>query len=150
MSKNSVKVSADADGNAIVTGENPEYGYIRVEQERAVFNDTTGFMTQKVLSALVRGTIDDLKSLGWKAGQMLPGVVKIREQLKPFNSKDPNRTLKIAGDSLVVCKSGSDPIHRDTFYDPNPNATDVLMPHTNGDEIRAAKVAEEVQDDTDL
>ena len=58
-----VKVTADAAGNVIVQSvNNPEFGYIRVEQEKVLFSDS-GFMERKVISALVHGQLKDLSFL---------------------------------------------------------------------------------------
>jgi len=141
-----VKVVRDESGIVIVPSENNEkYGYIRVTQERTLI-DETGWVRVKELSALVKGTIEDLKRLGWLEGQSLPGTIVIKEQLLPFNSKNPEKDLKIAGDTGIVCRKGDDPIYRNTFYSPSGKGEE-LIAHTNKDEIVAAKVEEEEIDE---
>ncbi len=136
MSK--VKVTANSEGNVIIPSENnPEYGYVRVQQERPMFNDR-GFMTNVKLSALIPGKITDLKTLGWVDGQELPGKIVVKEQLAPFNKKDPTRDLKKAGETGITIMQNGQPIYRNTFYKPDPNAVDVLEEHTNREEIKAA------------
>lgn len=133
-----VKVTATEAGNVITVSENnPDFGYCRVEQTRMVFDDN-GFVRQTHLSALVPGAIPVLKTLGWVAGQELPGKIVIKESTTPFNKRNPERDLKIAGKTGVVCVENGKPIYRNTFYNPNPDAQDVLVEHTNGEEIKAA------------
>ena len=137
-----VKVTANPEGEVIITSEGSEYGYIRVVQQRAMIDESNGWLKVKDFSALIHGLVSDLNNLGWKEGQILPGKIVIREQLTPFNRKNPDKDFKIAGDTGIVCKQGDQPIYRNTFYSPNPLAGDVPVPHTNGDEIKAAYAAE--------
>ena len=139
MSKSNVRVTANEAGEVIIVSEgNPQYGYCRVEQERVIIDDQTGFLKVKNLSALVAGTVEDLKRVNWKAGQVLTGKIVVREQFEPFNPKNPDASLKIAGDSGVVCSRNSQDIHRQTRYSSNPEAADVLIQHDNGESIKAA------------
>lgn len=141
-----VKVTADAAGNVVVPSKNnPEWGHIRVEQLRIVVDDR-GFARRKRVSALIPGLIEDLKSFGWKAGQEVEGTIIFKEQLDPFNPKDPERDYKIAGKTGVVCCIDGQPIYRKTFYSKDKSAKDVHIldeagnpvSHNNGDAIRAA------------
>lgn len=150
--QSAVRVTA-IDGNVVIPSRsNPKWGYIRVEQARIVIDDR-GFGQIKPVSALIQGLIKDLKKFGWREGQELKGVIIFKEQLTPFNKKEPHRDYKVAGKSGIVCCIDGSPIYRKTFYKPNPNAQDVYilddngnpMGHTNGDEIRLAyeQMAEE-------
>ena len=139
-----VRISPDEQGNAIrVSKNNPEYGHIRLTQEKTSFG-TNGWVNRKVLSTLVHGTVEDLQSLGYEGDQQLPGILYVQEQLTPFNDNDPDRDLKIAGDTGIVCKgvdtnTGEElPIYRKVFYDPSGQSTDNVIRHINGDEIREA------------
>ena len=141
-----VKVTADAVGNVVIPSKNnAEWGHIRVEQERIVI-DERGFARKKRVSALIPGLIHDLKSFGWKAGQELKGTIIFKEQLTPFNPRDPERDYKIAGRTGIVCCIYGEPVYRKTFYSTNPEAQDVQImdennnpvSHTNGEEIRIA------------
>ncbi len=132
-------VVTGSNGQVIVkSSNNPLYGYIRVEQEREIFDEETGFLRRTVLSALVPGLVKDLERLGWIEGQLIPGRIRIQEQMLPFNRKDASANLKIAGDTNVVCEADGKSIYRNTFYTPNPEGTDTLIPHTNGEQIRQA------------
>lgn len=141
-----VKVTADAAGNVVVPSKNnPEWGHIRVEQERMVIDDR-GFARKKRLSALIPGLVTDLTDFGWKKGHEVTGVVYFKEQLEPFNPKDPDRDLKKAGKTDVVCCIGGAPIYRKTFYSPNPDTQDIhildeagnILTHDNVEAIRNA------------
>jgi hypothetical protein len=143
--KSKVIVTADAAGNVIAPSpNNPEWGTILVTQKRIII-DERGFARPKNASALIAGTIKDLKQFGWKAGQELEGTIFYKEQLEPFNKKEPNRDMKIAGKTGIPCTINGQPMYRKGFYSHNPNQSDVyiideygcVMTHDNGDEIRA-------------
>ena len=136
MSK--VRVTADAAGNVIIPSQkNPEWGYIRVQQTRMVIDDR-GFARKKEVSALIPGTIADLKGFGWTKGAEVEGKIIVKEQLTPFNTEDPERDYKVAGETAVVCCVDGEPIYRKAFYTLNQNAHDVTIEHTNGEDIKAA------------
>lgn len=141
-----VKVTADAIGNVVIPSKNnADWGHIRVQQERIVI-DERGFARKKTVSALIPGLINDLKSFGWKTGDDLKGSIIFKEQLTPFNPRDPERDYKIAGRTGIVCCIYGEPVYRKTFYNSNPDAKDVQImdennnpvTHTNGEEIRIA------------
>ena len=139
-----VRIAPDEQNNAIrVSTSNPEFGYIRLVQEKVSFN-TQGWVNKKVLSTLVHGTVEDLQSLGYKANQELMGSIIVREQTEPFSSNNPERDLKVAGETGIVCKAinyetGEEAsIYRKSFYDPSGQQQDSLIAHTNSDEIREA------------
>jgi len=134
-----VKVTADETTGAVVSvsKNNPEWAHIRVEQSRIVIDDS-GFARKRVISALVHGKTEDLKSFGWKADQELPGKIVFKESLEPFNVGQPERDYKIAGKTNIVCCQDGQPIYRKTFYTLNSSAEDVSVSHTNGEDIRAA------------
>jgi hypothetical protein len=144
-----VKVTADAAGNVVTPSKtNPEWGHIRVEQAKIVI-DERGFARKKVISALIPGTIKDLKSFGWKANQEIEGTVIFKEQLTPFNPKEAERDYKVAGKTDVVCCIDGQPIYRKTFFKTESNAKDICImdeqgnpvTHDNGEAIRAAYLA---------
>lgn len=137
-----VKVAGDEAGNVIVISKNnPEYGTIRVVQDRIVF-DESGFARKKSLSALIAGKVSDLRSFGWKSNQELPGKIVVRESLTPFNPKDPDRDFKVAGKSNIVCCLDGEPIYRKTLFTMNENTQDEIIAHNNTDAIRAAFLEE--------
>jgi len=141
-----VKVTADAAGNpVIVSGNNPEWGHIKVEMDRIVIDDR-GFARLKRVTALIPGKVNDLKAFGWKANQEVEGTIFFKEQLTPFNPKEPKRDYKIAGKTGIVCCLDGQPIYRKTFYNRDATTKDVhivdeqgnVVSHNNGDDIRAA------------
>jgi hypothetical protein len=71
-------------------------------------------------------------------GQELPGKILIKESLEPFSSKNPERDLKVAGDTGIVCRLEGNPIYRRTYYSVSSNAEDTFIQHDNVEELRAA------------
>jgi len=133
--KSKVKVTADKAGNVIsVSKNNPEWGHIRVEQSRMVI-DERGFARTTRISALIPGEVAALASFGFTAGQELPGTIYVKEQTSPFDTKTPERDLKIAGATGVICKIGEEYIYRKNFYSENPDKADETIEHTNPQEI---------------
>ena len=131
-----VVVTADKNGNVINVSENsPEYGYVRVEQNVTSVNDQ-GWLRLTKRTALIKGLMKDLLEVGFRAGQEMPGRIVIQETLTAFNPENPDRDLKIAGDTGVVCRIEDQPIYRQSYYTANPNAEDQILMHTNSDEIR--------------
>jgi hypothetical protein len=137
-----VVVTADKNGNVIgVSENNPEYGYVRVEQTGSFINDQ-GWLRISRRSALIKGLVKDLVETGFTEGQELEGKVVVVESLTPFNSENPDRDLKIAGETGVVCRIDDQPIYRQTFYTTNANNQDQLIMHTNTEEIREVQAAQ--------
>lgn len=140
MSK--VKVFADEFGSVVfISPNNPEYGYIRVEQDCPVFN-SKGWFDFKKRCAIIPGRTQDLKraveSNFFVAGKELPGKIVVREQLEPLMESNPDFGLKRAGNDGVVLLFEDQMIYRRTFYTENMNEMDVLIQHTNIDEIKTA------------
>jgi hypothetical protein len=133
-----VKVTADPAGNVIViSSNNPEWGYIRVEQTRMVIDDR-GFARKRMVSALITGKVEDLKGFGWSANQEIDGKIVVKERTLPFNTSEPERDYKIAGDTGIVCCYYGEPIYRKAFFTTNLMAHDETIEHTNGEDIKAA------------
>lgn len=137
-----VKVVADKKGNIIGQSQNnPEYGYIRVEQQTVQINHE-GWLKSVKRSALIKGKMEDLLAAGYRDGTELPGKIVVVESLTPFNPENPDKHLKIAGSAGVVCRVDDQPIYRESFYTSNPEAYDELIPHNNGDEIKDVMFAQ--------
>jgi hypothetical protein len=136
--KSSIQIKLDANGNAIRQSSNPEYGYIILSQERITIK-TNGWVDKKTFTTLIRGKIEDLQNSGLTHMKDLPGNIIVIEQTEPFDSFDPNKALKVAGDTgIILCTEDGEPIYRKTIYDGSGLMTDILIPHANGDEIKAA------------
>ena len=135
--ENSVYVVGDENGGVInVSANNPEYGWVVLRQNKMSINN--GWLQNKSVSTIVMGTVTNLEAMNYVAGEVLDGKIIVEERTTPFSSED--RDLKIAGDTGIVCSVGGKPIYRKTFYTTNMNLTDTLIPHDNGDAIRAANV----------
>ena len=140
MSK--VTVTADKNHNLISVSENnPEYGYIRVEQVVTQINND-GWLRNVKRSALIKGKVEDLVASGYKEGTQLPGKIVVVESLTPFNPINPDKNLKIAGASGIICRINDQPIYRDTVYTSNVEAYDELISHDNSEEIKEVMVAQ--------
>ena len=131
-----VKVAADETGSVVVPSQNnPEYGYIRVQQDRVVFDDN-GFMSRRPINAIINGLLSDLKSLNWTKDMTLPGNILIKESLTPLNKKRPELDYKVAGTTGIVCSVNGQPIYRKTIYTTASNVQDVIVKHDNTEAIR--------------
>lgn len=138
-----VKVVANATTGAVVnvSENNPEYGYVRLEQTKAVIDDN-GFLKNRTISTLLQGEVLALQGMGFFAGQELDGRICIQESLEPFNSKNPERDLKVAGATGIVCTKGGSAIYRKTVYDPTGSKAETFVQHDNVEELRAAYEAQ--------
>lgn len=152
MNNSKVKVVADATTGAVIntSPNNPDYGYVMLEQVRLV-TDEKQFLRKKRVTALVQGEITLLNEAGFYAGQELPGVIAVKEKLVPFNTKYPDKDLKVAGSTGIVCRfTGTvddieytnTPIYRKHIYFANPNELDDTVKHTNVEEIKMAYAIE--------
>ena len=140
MSK--VKVFADEFGSVVfISPNNPEYGYIRVEQDCPVFSGK-GWFDFKKRCAIIPGKAADLKRAVeagfFKAGKELPGKIVAKEQLEPLMASNTDFGLKRAGTDGPVLLFEDQMIYRRTFYTENLTETDVLIQHTNIEEVRTA------------
>lgn len=138
-----VTVLAEETTGAVVnvSVNNPTYGYIRVQQVRTMIDDN-GFLRRKPVSALIAGTVTELTESGFYAGQQLDGKIVVEEALSPFNEKTPERDLKIAGETGIVCTIGGLPIYRRTKFSFANNAEDMLIKHDNIEQLKAAYSAQ--------
>lgn len=132
---NKVTVTADKNGNVISVSENnPEYGWVIVKQ--TVSQLENGWLKKSTRTSRINGKVDDLLEMGFKDGTELPGKIVVLESFQPFNQEEPDRDLKIAGDTGVICRVDDQPIYRKSVYTSNLNAFDELITHNNNDEIR--------------
>ena len=141
-----VRITADDNGNIIgISENNPEYGYVRVEQTVTQINDE-GWLKNVRRSALIKGKVQDLLDVNYQKDQELPGRIVVRESFIPFNPANPDRDLKIAGDTGIICRVDDMPIYRQTFYTGNENMHDELIMHTNREEIKEVMSAQKAMD----
>jgi hypothetical protein len=134
--ENKVTIVADRNGNIICPSlNNPDYGYIRVEQFATQINDQ-GWLKNVKRYALIKGKMKDLIECGYKENQQIHGKIVVRESLTPFNSESPDKDLKIAGNTGVICRLDDEPIYRQTFFTTNLNSNDEFIIHNNSEEIK--------------
>lgn len=137
-----VFVVADETGAVInVSEKNPEFGFVRVQQTRTMIDDN-GFVRRKPITALMPGLIEDLQAMNLYGGQEIDGKIIIEESLSPFNKKHPERDLKVAGETGIVCKLGGLPIYRRVKLSFNESAVDTTIDHDNVAELKAAYAAQ--------
>lgn len=141
------KVTVTPDDNGMVIRQsknNPEYGFIVLKQSRTVIQSNpanpknVGWLKTTNLSTLLKGKMDELKSLGFTKDSVLPGKIVVKESTTPFSEENPDQHLKIAGSTGVICCIDGEPIYRITYYSQDPNEEDVFINHDNGDAIRDA------------
>ena len=136
--QNKVNIVADDMGNIIrQSSNNAEFGHIRLEQQTVTFGNT-GWVKSSNRTTLLHGKMDDLQSLNLNESTPLNGKIIVKESVTPFSNNDPDRDLKIAGETGIVCSVDDQPIYRKTFFVADITAQDVLIAHTNGDAIREA------------
>lgn len=137
--KKPVIVLANEAGQVInLSKNNPEFGYIRVSQTRIVTEN--GWAEVKKLSALISGKVETLKAFEYKAGQELPGQIRIVEQMVPFDKKNPDKDIKMTDtETGIICSVNGEPIYRKHFYEESTSKEDVLIQHDNGEEIKQRK-----------
>jgi hypothetical protein len=137
-----VMVVSDDQGNVIgVSKNNPEYGYVRLKQVVTQISET-GWIKPVVRHCIIKGKVNDLVTCNFTANQSLPGKIVVKESLTSFNSENPDKDLKIAGLTGVICRVDDQPIYRQTFYTQNENAFDEFIMHTNTEEIREVQNAQ--------
>ena len=144
-----VVVVPDATTSAVihVSANNPDYGYVKLQQVRTLVDDN-GFLRRQNMSALIQAPVGILQEMGYYAGQILEGKIIIKESLTPFNKKSPERDLKIAGKTGILCKVGDEPIYRKTVYNTSSNAADITIQHDNVEELREAYAIQRVSTTT--
>ena len=136
--QNKVNIVADDMGNIIrQSSNNAEFGHIRLEQQTVSFGNT-GWVKSSNRTTLLHGKMDDLQSLNLNESTPLNGKIIVKESVTPFSNNDPDRDLKIAGETGIICSVDDQPIYRKTFFVADITAQDVLIAHTNGDAIREA------------
>jgi hypothetical protein len=140
MSK--VKVATDEFGSVLfISPNNPEYGYIRVEQDSPVFS-SKGWFDFKKRCAIIPGKTEDLKraieNKFFSANKELPGKIVIKEQLEPIMANNLDFGVKRAGADGPILVFEDQIIYRRAFYTENMNESDVLIQHTNIDEVKTA------------
>jgi len=141
-----VKVRADKNGNVIAVSENnPEYGWIIVEQLATQMENN--WLKKTLRTARIMGKVEDFIDAGLnKAGAQVSGKIVVVESLTPFNPENPDLDMKVAGSTGVICRVDDQPIYRKSMYTANLNACDEFIAHTNTEEIREVMLAQRAMD----
>ena len=136
--KNEVVVTANELGSIVIPSiNNPEYGYIRVEQSTVEI--INGWLTPKTRSAIISGKTEHLQAMNFKKGSTLPGRIQIVESIDTPSVPNPEKFLKLSGTNGIPCKINGDAIFRVASYDPTNKSEDIFIQHDNKEEIKAAQ-----------
>lgn len=130
-------------GNVFTQNPNkPDWGYLRVEQ--TVVDMSAAVLAPKTISALKpisKESYNKTKNF-FSEGMELSGKI-IRKETIDFPSEEVARAsgyrIKKAGSSedAPVCKVGNKPVYQTTEYTESIEETDLLVQHTNTEEIKA-------------
>ncbi len=132
-----VTVKAGKNGAVVTVSQNPDTGYIFLEQRVSYQNPKTGFLGEKKRTAFLFGTVSMLLNLKWKIGQEVDGKIVLTESFEQTKGMSP----KMAGDTGVCCKQNGQMIYHKTWYSFDPSEPDVTIRHDNNAEIAHAAKA---------
>jgi hypothetical protein len=136
---NSVKITTcKKDSNEILglSTNNPEYGYIRVEENGGLSFGNGGWLNSSSKTALIKGKTADLKTFiqknNVKVGFELQGQIVIMEQTTPFYAGQQPKVNTSTGEVLYVTVNGvKTPIYRQTEFTQDMTRQDVMLQHEN-------------------
>ena len=138
MNTKVIVLADEATKTVINVSENPEWGYVRLQQVRFLVDEKSGFLNAKTITALLPSQITSLQQANFYEGQEITGKIVVEESLTPWNKNNPDRDLKVAGKTGIVCRLDGAPIYRRTRFSFNEDAKDTFIQHTNVDELRSA------------
>lgn len=81
-----------------------------------------------------------LTAMSLGAGSVMPGKLIVEESTVPFSITNPNRDIKMAGNTGIECTFEGKPVYRRVKHTVNVAAVDTLVAHDNREEIRNAQV----------
>lgn len=90
---------------------NPSYGTIRLDAMTTSMEG--GFLNKRRKSAFIRGKMEDLESLGLKAGQVLPGIIQRQESYQPFYEGQKPKMNPESGE--VILQDGREIFFQDIY-----------------------------------
>jgi hypothetical protein len=136
---NSVKITTcKKDSNEIlgISTNNPEYGYIRVEENGGLSFGNGGWLNSSSKTALIKGKTADLKTFiqknNVKVGFEVPGQIVIMEQHTPFYAGQQPKVNPSTGEVLYVTVNGvKTPIYRQTEFTQDMTRQDIMLQHEN-------------------
>jgi len=134
-----------------ISTNNPDYGYIRVEENGATSFGTGGWLNTNSKTALIKGKTSDLKTFitknNVKLGYELPGKIVIVEQTTPFYEGQQPKINPSTSEVLYVTVNGvQKPIYRQTEFTQDTTREDNMIQHENvmsaaGKAIQANEIA---------
>jgi len=135
-----VKVVAHPETGAVITvsKNNSQYGTIRLDSENVSLEG--GFMNKSKRTAFIRGKVEDLQSLGYKAGQTLGGKIMKKESFSPFYEGQKPKVNPSNGE--IILTNGEETF-LDYTYTSNANALDIWVGSTNKVEEVQSALAEQ-------
>lgn len=133
-----VKIVLTSDDQIVTPSlNNPEYGYIQVEQSLFDFNPQ-GFVVPRRRVAMIIGKLIHLDLLRLTPDYEFSGKIVVEETLTPSDPNDSMKNIKRAFAMGPICRVDDSPIYRRSYYTEDIYKEDILIPHTNGDEIKRA------------
>jgi len=151
---NSVKITTAKKDSTEILGlstNNPEYGYIRVEENGGISFGNGGWLNSSSKTALIKGKTADLQTFITKnnvrAGYELSGQIVIMEQTTPFYAGQQPKINPSTSEVLYVTVNGvKSPIYRQTEFTQDMTRQDSMLQHENvmtaaGKAIQANEIA---------
>lgn len=151
---NTVKVTTSKKDSTEILGistNNPDYGYIRVEENSGLTFGNGGWLNSSSKTALIKGKTADLKLFiqknNVKVGFEVPGQIVIIEQTTPFYAGQQPKVNPSTGEVLYVTVNGvKTPIYRQTEFTQDMTRQDFMLQHENvmsaaGKAIQANEIA---------
>lgn len=135
-----VKVTTCKNDSTSIIGlssNNPDYGYIRVEENGGLSFGNGGWLNGNTKTALIKGKVKDLETFvtknNVKVGYEIPGKIVIMEQTTPFyEGQQPKRA---GADGEVLYSTDNQgvrhAIYRQTEFTMDQTRQDVLVKHDN-------------------
>ena len=136
---NSVKVTTKSKESTEILGistNNPDYGYIRVEESTGLQFGAGGWLNSNTKTALIKGKVADLTAFmqknNVKVGYEIPGKIVIKEQTTAFYAGQQPKIVPSTGEVLYVTINGvQSPIYRQTEFTMDTTMQDFLIQHEN-------------------
>lgn len=135
-----VKVTTASNSSTEIIGvstNNPDFGYIRVEENGGLSFGAGGWLNAKTKSALIKGKVADLQMFVRKnnvaVGYEIPGQIVIQERAgMPFYEGQQPKRAGVDGEVLYITRDGQKlPIYRQTEFTMDMSRQDELVQHEN-------------------
>lgn len=135
-----VKVTTASNSTTEIMGissNNPDFGYIRVEENGGLSFGAGGWLNSRTKTALIKGKVKDLQAFIQKnnvtVGYEIPGQIVIMEQAgTPFYEGQQPKRAGQDGEVLYKVVNGEKlPIYRQTEFTMDMTKSDSLVQHDN-------------------